>query len=769
MRTWEFLNVLRTGVSTSETEAAIDEFELQHQGHINWVPFGGRENNRGTIEASGDPGRSLVERLTNGIDAVLEDEHAKHNGRPNCRSPKEAATAWLNVPSSGLSDMSTTERRTLAQKVAIRIQAGENRSSRIIEIRDYGIGLSPTQMPGTILSLNESNKMQKYYLAGAYGQGGSSTLAASKYVLIASRRGTDPVIGFTVACYQDLPPDEYKIGRYVYLTLDGSVLTAEQGIDDFASGTVVRHIGYDLTNYNSPLGPNSVYGLLNQILFDPVLPVWLDDYEVHNYRRVIKGSRNALNGAVDDGDAERRGPTLSHQMRMFYAELAESGRIGIEYWVLERPSAESRNKRPSAAFVNPAKPVILTLNGQNQAEMSTVIIKKDAELPFLTQRLICHVDCNNLSPAAKRALFVSNREDARRGMVYDLIYEEVVRALRSDDELIRLNNEAREQGLRQQDEAHIEQMRVEVARLLRLQGLNIGATISSQTRGQETQGEQPGGGRGRRRQLQPIELHEPPSFIRIVWDDGEPITFYPGQRRYIRIETDANSNYHNASNPEISRINIITMANGISYHGSTSLERGRMRSIFQTVPEAVTGSEGILRVELIRSGLPTLFDERPTLIVEPPPARSADRQITLPPFQHIRVEGPDDPKWAELEWPANIRVVASSALMESGVLVIYYSTVFPKYESQRALFERRDPALANSFISRYEIWLAVHSLLVHHDQHEVEGQSISHHSAEEEIEAEEKREMQERCRMATIATLVAAREVQASQGQNDPD
>src|SRR5207249_3819631 len=96
-------------------------------------------------------------------------------------------------------------------------------------------------------------------------------------------------------------------------------------------------------------------------------------------------------------------------------------------------------------FVNPAKPIILTIHGQNHAELSRTLVKKDADLPYLAQRLICHIDCNSLTPSAKRALFVSNREDARRGVVYDLIQQELVKALRSDDELTRLNDEAREQ------------------------------------------------------------------------------------------------------------------------------------------------------------------------------------------------------------------------------------------------------------------------------------------------------------------------------------
>ncbi len=296
-------------------------------------------------------------------------------------------------------------------------------------------------LPATILSLNASNKLQKHYLAGIYGQGGSSTFAVCKYTLIASRNDEHPLVGFTLVRFLDLPPEDYKTGHYVYLIHRSGVLQVELPIQQFENGTQVKHFGFDLSNYPSPVGPNSLYGLLNRILFDPVLPVWLDS-RLHNYRRVIKGSRNALNGAVDEGDEERRGPPLSHHVPIFYVSLGDFGRIGIEYWVLERPSKE--NKNPIAAFVHPSKPIVLTLQGQNHAELSRSLIKSEVQLPFLTQRLICHIDCNSLTPTAKRVLFVSSREDARRGIVYNLIQQELVKALKSDDELVRLNNEAKE-------------------------------------------------------------------------------------------------------------------------------------------------------------------------------------------------------------------------------------------------------------------------------------------------------------------------------------
>ncbi|MCL4510450.1 MAG: hypothetical protein M1470_05210 [Bacteroidetes bacterium] len=761
----ELLDLLLQATKMDDLEAALTQFQTTNP-QTQWIPFGGRENNRGTIEASADPGRSLVERLTNSIDAILEDEHDTHSGIPDCRTPKEAATAWLNIPQGGLSEMTPVQRRTIAQRIAINIRTGDGRATRVVEVRDRGIGLSPDEMAKTILSLNESNKMQKYYLAGAYGQGGSSTLATSRYILIASRRDHSQ-IGFTIACYQDLPAEQFKTGRYVYLVLSGSVLVAEKTSAEFAAGTLVKHFGYDLTSYPSPVGPNSVYGLLNQTLFDPVLPVWLDDHEIHGYRRVIKGSRNALNGAVDEGDSETKGPSLSHRVRMFYSGIGDFGRIGIEYWVLERPS--SANKKPSASFVNPAKPIVLTLNGQNHAELPQSVIRKDAELTFLGQRLICHIDCNNLTAAGKRSLFVSNREGARRGVVYDLIQQEVVRVLKSDDELIRLNNEAREAGTKEKDESAIQQMRTEVAKLLRLQGIDVGVGTVREV---ATQGEERNKPIPRpmppRPHPQPIELHEPPTYIKFVWNGDSHIPFYPGQRRYVRIETDANSTYHNPSNPSLSRINIVSPPAGLMLRGSTPLEGGRLRAIFEANSDAQIGATGVLRVELSRPGLSTLSDERSFKLEEAPPERATERRMTLPPFDIRPVESPDSALWAELDWPDDVNSVASSAQMEEGILVVYYSKVFPKYADQFSTLERRDVVLANSFAKRYEIWLVVHSFLLYRDQQEAETIPISS-ATTTDSDLGELRERQERCRLANIASMVAAREIQAGQQNFDAD
>jgi hypothetical protein len=764
--THDLLVALLGGTSLPLAQAAVDDFEIEMGARVAWEPLG-RANNVGTIEVATDSGRSVVERLTNGIDAILEAEFELHHGLPVCRSPRDAAGAWLSVPPGGLSGLTVVQRRQLANKVVCSILPGEGPDSRIVEVRDFGVGIAPSVMPETILSLNESNKLQKHYLAGLYGQGGSSTFAVSKLSVIASRYADRPSIGFTVVRYQDLPPEKFRTGRYVYLKLDGAVLEAQAlPPGGFAAGTLVRHFGYELSRYPNPIGEKSVYGLLNRVLFDPILPVFLDNGALKTrQRRVIKGSRNALNGAIDEGDEEANGPPLSHHMPLSTISLGDWGVVGLEYWVLD---SSKGGPQPTRAFVHPRRPIILTMNGQNHDERPQSLVTQDAELPYLGQRLICHVNCDGLDALGKRTLFVSTREGARHGPLGELIDKEVVRALKSDDELTRLNSEAAEKNYQEQDEEAIQQMRREVARILRVQGLKL--SDAGPIGGTDTEGasKRSHGHRGPRKKLEPLEIHEPPTFVRILWADAEPIEFHTGQRRYLRIETDANSVYHDPTDPRRSKFNVIVLPDsGLIGRGTTALQGGRMRVVVEAGADASVGTAGRIRIELTRPGLPTLSDERGTLIVKEPEVEPEERKMALPPFRVIGLNR-DDPRWDDpLAWPEDVSAVASSAQMDKGILVVFYSTEFPKFAGPLSAFEKSDVNVARSFKTRYETWLAVHSLLLYQDQQlarvtvRVDGSP-----SEEDPDVQDERERQERVRIATLSSLFAAREVKLG-GQPD--
>lgn len=752
MSTKALYDALITATKVDQVETAVANYRTVMGAAASEIPVGGRPNNRGAIEVAADPGRSLIERVTNAHDALLELEFLLHKGVPQCRSPREAASAWLGVPDKdSLAGMTIKERQDLASRTIVRLEPGEGRQSRILTVIDRGVGIPASRIGDTILSLNESNKIQKHYLAGTYGQGGSSTFAFSKYSVIVTRHHESHQIAFTVVRYLDLPPEQYKTGHYVYLVENGHPLVVDATATDVLHGTIVRHFGYDLTSYPSPIGPSSLYGAFSRVLFDPVAPMRFENH-VHGWNRVIKGSRNALNGAVDQGD-DARGPELDYHLPMFKVGLGDHGDIGIEYWVLKRPTEEhgKPRKNPADAFVDSRKPIVLTHNGQNQGELGVSLIRKDADLPFLRNRLICHVNCDKLSAAAKRMLFSSTREHSREGFLLGRIQEELMNLLKADDELRRLNEEARENSLRDQDESAEQQMKRQVAKLLRVVGAavpNVGGSKAKQkAEGKEV--------RGRPHvKPSPIPTQEPPTYVRIVWDEGKEIRFHSGQRRYIRVETDANSTYHDPDNPAVSKFNV-AVGDDLKVFGTSPLRNGRMRIGVECNEAVVVGSKGGMRVELYRKGLPALSDEHGYVIVEPPQPREQDRAASVPDFKVIPVNGLEDENWDLIcgnPEETEVFKYASGAEMNQGCLYVYYSTKFPRFALEMRRFEQRDAVTSKSFQKRYELWLAVHSLLMHQDKSD---------SGDVSDEAARELERQERCRLATVAAMVAAQEIKS--------
>ena len=763
----ELLNTLLEAANTQQVEAALAAY-LASTPDAGFQPVGRRPNNRGAIEVASDPGRSMIERVTNMLDALLELEHERHGGKPTCRSPREASSAWLGVPEKeGLSALTNKQRQDLAARAVVRLEPGEGSQSRLVTVIDGGIGIEPDRLEGTILSLNESNKIQKHYLAGTYGQGGSSTFAFCKYAVIVSRRDGSDRLGFTLVKYEDLPAEDFKTGRYVFLVRGDAPLEVSAEADDIERGTVVRHFGYDLTGYTSALGSKSIYGILGRIMFDPVSAIRFEN-RIHNWNRTIKGARNALNGAVDDGDDDAKGPTLDHHVPMFNVELGDYGSIGIEYWVLARPEAAKGKKRtkPAENFVDATKPIVLTHNGQNQGEITGRIIKdaKDgADLPFLqTQgRLICHVNCDRLSAGAKRMLFSSTREHSREGYMLERIRSELIGALQADDELVRLNEEAREQSRKEKDEDAQKNMRRQVAKLLRLAGAALQVVGGNKD---AKDGEREIKPRPTRVKPLPIEPKDPPTFVRIVWNEGKEMPFYAGQRRYVRVETDANSDYHDPDDPQVSRLNV-AVGDDLRVFGTSPLKGGRMRIGVECLGNVVVGSSGSVRVELYRKGLPALSDEREYGIVEPPAPKEQDRQGTLPDFEVIPVAGPEDDDWENIcDDPddADVARHASNFVMNEGKLYVYYSEAFPRFATEVRRFEAQNEAMAASFRARYEMWLAVHSLLMYQETLAEDGPDVPEAAVEE-------MGRQERARLAVIAAMIAAQEVKSGSVDTDDD
>ncbi|NNG04759.1 MAG: hypothetical protein HKM95_11755 [Inquilinus sp.] len=301
-----------------------------------------------------------------------------------------------------------------------------------------------------------------------------------------------------------------------------------------------------------------------------------------------------------------------------------------------------------------------------------------------------------------------------------------------------------------------------MARLLRLAGAalqEVGGTKDAKDGDGEVKPKQP------RVKPLPITPSEPPTYIKIVWDQDNEVPFYAGQRRYLRVETDANSDYHDADDSEKSRINI-AVGDELKVFGTSPLKGGRMRIGVECTESVVVGAVGSIRIELYRKGLPALSDERDYSIVERPEPKEQERKSSFPDFEVIPVSGPEDDDWeyviCEDSDDTDVGRHASNFMMNKGKLHVYYSESFPRFATERRRFEMQNEAMANSFRTRYEMWLAVHSLLMNQDTEESDVGDVP-----QQVQDEIAR--QERCRHAVVAAMVAGQEVKSGMSADDED
>jgi hypothetical protein len=177
------------------------------------------------------------------------------------------------------------------------------------------------------------------------------------------------------------------------------------------SGTLVRHYGFKLTNLTRRLspGPGNLYHLFHYMLFDTLLPFRVIDLRPgHSFKdELVTGSRNRLmklaRGASEDieeeDSSESSGNILRHHMPM---EMVSPGgekppSIGIEYWVVTNMKKAGKDKpltiRPKSnqMFLNPNHPIIGTLNGQNQGELTGRLFT-DLQLPMVARHMVVHID-----------------------------------------------------------------------------------------------------------------------------------------------------------------------------------------------------------------------------------------------------------------------------------------------------------------------------------------------------------------------------------------
>lgn len=454
----QLLNATQVQQVTDIISDLVEDYDIA------WKPVGDNENNLATINLGSDPAAGLIERVTNAIDAVLEREWSKRGQPGNVSSPRQAAEHWFGINNGQLADIDISDPAIveISKRVQVTLRDSEKDDRPTVDIRDAGTGLRAEDFFSSILSLNKSRKLKKLFLAGAFGQGGSTALSYSQYTIIISRAvdsDSDDLypVAATLVRFNAGNPSTDKHGLYEYL-VDGSTglpFVFDVDVDVFSQGTLVRHVSMDLGKYKSIMTAqtNSLWYLAHNYLFDPVLPFRIEERRGNagngNNRTVTGNNRLLTTGRNTE---YKREATLTFR----------DGSVTIYWWVL---SAEGENaKSRITQYTMSSQPIVVTYNGQKQGDLPNTIIKNDLRMPYLDRYLVVQVDCDKLDNESRRQLFPTTRESLRDTSIMDDLRRLVTDTLDGDLDLRRLDHERKQKYIRRIDNEAVENIRKRLAK-----------------------------------------------------------------------------------------------------------------------------------------------------------------------------------------------------------------------------------------------------------------------------------------------------------------
>lgn len=139
--------------------------ELSEARHVVWVPVGDNDNNLATINLGSDPAAGLIERVTNAIDAVLDQKWHDEGEPAHLLSPRDAVEEWYGVPQGRLSNLKDVEKKDvseMAEHVMVTFYDSERADRPTVDIRDYGTGLLAEDFSKTILNIKGNRKLRSH-------------------------------------------------------------------------------------------------------------------------------------------------------------------------------------------------------------------------------------------------------------------------------------------------------------------------------------------------------------------------------------------------------------------------------------------------------------------------------------------------------------------------------------------------------------------------------------------------------------------------------
>jgi hypothetical protein len=222
--------------------------------------------------------------------------------------------------------------------------------------------------------------------------------------------------------------------------------------------------------------PGSLYHFLHFSMFDPLIPFRLFDIRDPKQPKdeVITGSRNRLMKLAmrEAGESDTEaGSEIRHyrEMEFVVPQGTSEPCVGIEYWVVlnYRKRKDQMVLRPQSneLFVQTNYPIVGTLNGQNQGELSAQILR-EVGLNLLSRHIVIHLDATKADRRVRRELFSTNREGFKDGPVLTSLIRVLRRMLEEDTRLHELEKELAESAAQREAQGTSDEVKRQVSRLL---------------------------------------------------------------------------------------------------------------------------------------------------------------------------------------------------------------------------------------------------------------------------------------------------------------
>lgn len=754
VRASDFRDVLSEAgdYDTATLDAAFGPHQLM------WKAFGDNPSNVSTIGLGTKPGRSLTERVTNAIDAILERRFQE--GASPQPSPRKAAEAWFGRPPAGLFNWKN-EPTDFDRQIHVILQDSDISESPTIDVLDHGIGIAAAEFPSTILSLQAGNKIRKRYQIGAFGQGGSATLGFCTYAFIASRSVSRPdFIAFTVVRVLRLDAS-YKEDCFAYLTDASSgvpeIFEIEVGSDPFdffprtpeakipalSHGTLVRHVSYRLSNLNKALhaSPGNLYHYLHFSAFDPIIPFRVVDLRTTSDRDKIpnervSGSRNRLLRRTSQAQVAKNDESniqVRHYRPIEYVVPCQSTEacIGVEYWVVlafkKKGDAYELRGNSNELFVESGHPIVGTLNGQNQGDLTGLMLKQ-LGYGLLARHMIIHIDGTEADSTVRRELFSTSREGFKDGPVLESILALIRNILAEDEELKNIERELTDRITKRESESAKAEVKQEVSKLLREAGFSVRDPGKVNIEGHGKDNTVTKAHKRGPHERSPLPTLPYPQVTRfeIVY----PIDVFQlpiNDIQSIVVETDADAQYDEflgiRSDPPI--LEVVTRA---------PLRGGRARWRLKPISNAQVGQHGEVVTTLTKKDGTQLTSKVLFELTSAREKQSKQNEGQVPPFNIVPVS-PGEEAW-DMLWPddgddlGRQQEHAYKQLQAAGAVTVYFSTVFKPYKTALETLKVTKPLRVGAFETHYQVWIGYHAILQSQRQQEQTG---SYDGAHEEI------------------------------------